>query len=323
MDWFLYLSLFVSACGLLYVSGEIIIDHLVRLSRYFGLAEFVVAFLVVATAASLPNLFIGVSSALRGVPELSLGDVFGNNLVTMTLAVAAAIFFSAGKTIRAEGKTIQTTVLAAAGFSVLPLVLMADGVLSRLDGVILVAAFAGYIAWLFSKKDRFSKSLGGSDEMQPVGVVLKQSLASLVLVLLGMGGLVLAAQGIVTAAEFFALSLGFSLILIGVLVVGLGNALPQVYFAVASARRGESSIILGNLMGATIMPATLVLGLVSIIDPVPVDNLDLFSISRFFLILAAAMFLLTIKTEHKLVLWEGWVLLFIYLAFLASVLFVI
>jgi len=89
-----YILIFLSCCALLYFSGEWVVGGLMRMARFLGWREFVVAFIVMAFAASLPNLFVGVTSDLRQIPQLSFGDVAGNNLVALTLAVAIAVLFA-------------------------------------------------------------------------------------------------------------------------------------------------------------------------------------------------------------------------------------
>ena len=103
-----YVLIFLACCVLLYFSGEWVVGGLMRMARFLGWREFVVAFFVMAFAASLPNLFVGITSALHKIPQLSFGDVAGNNLVALTLAVALAVLISK-KELPAESRTVQTT----------------------------------------------------------------------------------------------------------------------------------------------------------------------------------------------------------------------
>lgn len=288
-----------------------------RLSRFLGLTEFVVAFFVMASAASLPNLFVGVTSAVAGIPELSLGDIFGNNLIAMTLAAAVAVFFSRKKEIDSGGETVQATAVVTIIAAILPLLLLGDGVLSRFDGLVLIGAFVVYVVWLFSKKERFSKVYNGEHHHYNFGA-LRDTFKSLGLIFFGVLLLVFAAKGIVSSAEFFAEGLGLSLVLIGLLVVGFGNALPEVYFSIITARKGDTSLILGNLMGAVIFPATLVLGIVAFLHPISVHGLPFYFVGRFFLVLAAVLFFFSARSGEKIVSWEAWGLLAIYISFVLS-----
>ncbi|MEX0918968.1 MAG: hypothetical protein WDZ85_03345 [Candidatus Paceibacterota bacterium] len=317
----LYLIIFLFSCFLLYWSGEILINHLIKLSKFLGLTEFVVAFFVMALAASLPNFFVGLTSVWQGVPELSLGDIFGNNMAALTLAIFFAVLFAPGREIKADGETVQISVWATALAVVLPLILLADNVISRSDGFILIIAFLIYVFWLLSKKERFSKIYDGEPEANKGPTIKKLFgvIKSLTLIFLGVALLLLAAQGIVSSAIYFAVFLGLPLILIGFLIVGFGNALPEVYFSFISARRGETSLILGNVMGSVIFPATLILGLVAVAEPIEVSNNDFLVLSRFFLLLASGLFLLAARTHKKISLNEAAALGLVYVLFMASI----
>jgi len=308
----LYIVIFLICCALLYFSGNWVVGGLMRMARFLGWKEFVVAFFVMALAASLPNLFLGITSALRGVPELSFGDVAGNNLVALTLAIALAVLIGR-KELPAESRTVQTTSIFTIIAAILPLILILDGNLSRIDGMLLIALFGSYIAWLFSKKERFTKIY--DTHKIPILKEFKVFLADLGRVILGIILLLAAAQGIVASAQFFAIGFNLSLILIGVLITGLGNALPEVYFAIVSARKGETWMILGNLMGAVIVPATLVLGIVALIHPISGVDFSPFAIARFFLIISAIFFLFFLRTGQRLSKKEALFLLGIYLIF--------
>lgn len=306
---------FLFSAFLIAVSGKWIVSSLMRISRYLGWKEFVVAFFVMAFAASLPNLFVGVSSAVRGIPQLSFGDVAGNNLVALTLAIALAVMFAPNKEIPVESRTVRTTSIFTLASAILPLILTLDGNLSRVDGVFLIALFIFYLAWLFSKQERFVK-VYDKEKTPPVFEGFKTFIKDIGVIILGVLLLLLASQGIVTSAKLFAENLGISIILVGVLITGLGNALPEVYFAWASAKRGETWMILGDLMGAVIIPTTLVLGIVALISPIEVPDFSPFAIARMFLIISALFFLFFVRTNRKITVKEGLFLLGVYILFL-------
>lgn len=289
-----------------------------RLSKILKVREFVVGFCVMAAASSLPNLFVGITSATKGIPELSLGDVFGNNFVAMTLAVAAAILFSPKKQVETGGKIVQATALFTMAAAIMPLILLFDGIISRADGLALISVFFAYLYWLFHNQNKFSKVYNHEKHKLLPMAKLKRGLKDIGLVIVGILLLVLASYGIVSSASFFAVNLGIPLLVVGVLVTGLGNALPEIYFAVASSKRGETQMIVGNLMGSVIFPATLVLGIVAIIHPISVSNVNLALDSRIFLFVAAILFFLFAKSKNKINLQEGVILFVLYLAFVIS-----
>ena len=313
MLW-LYILIFLASCVLLYFAGNWVIGGLMRIAKFLGWKEFVVAFFVMAFAASLPNLFVGISSAFHRIPQLSFGDIVGGNLVDLTIVVALAALVAKG--LPAESRMVQTSSIFTILIAILPLLLILDGKLGRGDGILLILVFFLYIFWLFSKKERFAKVYEG--ETESIAKEFKIFFKSLGKIIFGIILLLLAAEGIVRSAAFFAQSLNLPLALIGILIVGLGNALPETYFAVISAKKGETWMILGNLMGSVIVPATLVLGIVALICPIEIIDFSPFAIARFFLIISALFFLFFVRTGRKITRKEALFLLLIYIAFVAT-----
>ena len=288
------------------------IGGLMRLAKFLGWKEFVVAFFVMAFAASLPNLFIGITSALKGIPQLSFGDIAGNNLAALTLAVGLAALFAKGG-ITADSKAVQTTSIFTLIAAILPLILIWDGELSRIDGIVLILFFAFYCYWLFCKKERFSKVYDKQDI--PALKNFKSLVADFGKVFIGIIFLMVAAQGIVASAQFFAHAFNFPLILVGILITGLGSALPEIYFAISVARKGESWMILGDLMGAVIVPSSLILGIVVLIHPIEISDFSPFAIARFFLIISTFFFFFFIRTDRHISRKESFYLMGIYIIF--------
>lgn len=252
------------------------------------------AFFTVAFAASAPNLFVGIISAFHGIPELSFGDIIGGNVIDLTLAVALAIFLGQSS-LSTDSRLIQNSAIFTAAMAVLPLFLILDGDLSRGDGLVLIGAFFFYIYWLFSKGDRFNKIYDDSDHIG-FGIFLKD----LGRIVFALGMILLASGGIVKTAVFFSGALNLPMIYVGILIVALGNALPETYFAVVSAKREQNWMVLGDLMGSVISSATLVLGIVALIKPIIIQDVPTIAVARVFMIMAALFFLIFTWTGKRI-----------------------
>ncbi len=319
MFWLYGIATLIISAVLLYISGELLVRSLVRLSRHFKVTEFFVAFFVMAFAATLPNIFVGFTSALQGIPELSFGDIMGNNIIALTLAVALGVFFAPKRELPLENQTIQDTTFLTSIAAILPLILISDGLISRSDGLVLLLFFFGYVYWMFTKRDRFTRVFGEN----VIALTKEQAMYQVIRILAGVVLLSIAAQGVVYGASIIADGLGLSLLLVGMLIVSLGGALPEIYFTVISARRGETGLIVGNLMGAVIIPATLVLGMVAIISPISNDVLVFSTSARVFLVLVAVFFLVVSQTRHVITMREATILFVSYLLFILSLVLVI
>ncbi len=306
-----YIFIFLASFALLFWSGKWLVNALVRVARFLEWREFVVAFFVMAFVGSLPNLFVGISSALHKIPQLSFGDIVGGNLVDLTIVVAIAALIAKG--LPAESRMVQTSSIFTICIAILPLLLILDGVLGRGDGIFLILVFTFYVFWLFSKEERFKKVY--EENKISTAKEFKVFMKDLGKVILGIIFLLAAAEGIVKSAQFFAGSFNLSIAIIGILIVGLGNTLPEAYFVIASARKGQTWMILGNLMGSIMVPTTLVLGIVALICPIEIVDFSPFAIGRFFLIISAIFFLWVVRSGQKITKKEALFLLGIYILF--------
>jgi cation:H+ antiporter len=188
--------------------------------------------------------------------------------------------------------------------------LVADGSLSRVDGLILILVFFLYTYWVFGRGDRFTKIYSEArvdkhEFIRATGIMLVSSVLMLV-----------AAAGIVRSAVSLADYFYLPTIFVGLLIVGLGNVLPEAYFAVVSAGEEQNWMVLGDLMGSVINCATLVLGVVVLIHPIYTANLPAVAAARFFLIVAALLFWIFVKTGRKISKAEAAFLFFIYILFI-------
>jgi len=321
MIW-LYISIFSVSCLILYWSSSKLIKGLIRIAKFSGWREFVVAFFIMAVAGSFPSLFLGINSAIQGIPELSFGDIVGGNIIDLTLVVALAILIG-GVNLPARSKIVQTSALFTVVVAILPLILIIDGVLGRGDGLILLFVFIFYAFWLFSKSERFKKvytKSNGEKKIKNNKVTFRGFLKSSWGVLFALILLLLASEGVVISAKAFADALSFTLPLFGILIVGLGNSFPEIYFVIVCARKKKTRLILGDLMGSVVVAATLVLGIVAMICPIEAD-FSPFAIARIFLVLSALFFFVVVRSDRKTTKKEGIILLLTYILFVATEVF--
>lgn len=310
---FLHILLFLVSCLLLTFSGKWLVDALSRIGTFLKVKEFVLAFFIVAFGTTIPNLIIGVISALNKIPELSFGDVVGSNIFDISLVVGLAALFSKGG-LSSDSKTVQGTSIFTTIIALLPLFLIFDGVLSRTDGILLLLSFIVYSAWLFSKKDRFTKAYDATEK----NIGFKRIIKDFLVILLGLILLLIGGHGIVKSAIFFYQEFNLPLGLIGIFVVAIGTCMPETFFSIHAARKGQDWMILGNQMGNVAITSTFILGIVSLISPIKINDFSPFAIARIFLIIAVIFFLFFLKTGQKITKKEGLFLIAIYIAFLIT-----
>lgn len=309
--WFNYILIFAGSCFLLIISSKWLIEAIHRIALFLRVKEFVLGFFLMAFAVSLPNLFVGIISAINGVPELSFADIVGGNLFDLSVIIGLSALVSRGG-LSVQSRTVQGSSIFTIFAALLPLFLVFDGRLSRVDGILLILSFILYIYWLFSRHERFSKVYDHAKEK----VGFKTFLLDSFLLILGVALLLLGARGMVASAQFFSEALNLPLVLIGIFVLGVGNSLPELFFSLQAARKNQDWLLLGDLMGGVAINATLVLGIVALVHPIEIADFSPFAIARIFLIVAALFFLFFVRTNKKITHKEGFALLGIYLVFL-------
>jgi cation:H+ antiporter len=307
--------IFLCSCVLMVFAGQWLVRSLSRMSELLGLKRFTVAFLLMSLATAAPEMLIGISSAVRGISELSLGNILGQNLIHFTLAVFICVLSAGSFSLRS--RAIRTTSLFSAFMALFPLLLILDGNLSRVDGVILIILFFGYIIRMIRNSRRHEKYFDDESVRQPVPAFRRiyNFFVDSGRFITGALLLILAAQGIVKSSLYFADFFDLPLVIIGVLIVGLGTALPEVYFSAFSGKKGDGELMAGNLLGSTVVSTSLVLGIVSIISPI--NNIPFWAYfgSRLALFVSVILFILFIRNDKKINLKEASVLLLIYLLF--------
>src|SRR3989344_1283957 len=315
--------LFLFSGFLLLWSSNWLVSSVTHIARYLRWKEFVIAFFVMAVVASFPNLFVGIIAAFNDAPELSFGDVVGNSVVDLTLVAALAVFF--GRGLRGDGPLVQRSSLITAAVAILPLLLILDHQLGRGDAVVLLLTFFFYSIWLFSKRGEYTHVFDHADPAQtkiPPIARFRAFFINILKALVGILILLASAQGVVNAVLFFAEAFDLPLAFIGILVLGFGSALPEIYFTIAAARHANSSIILGDLMGAVIVMSTMVLGIVALIQPIRIEDFSPFALARVFLVVSALLFLIFLRTDRRITAKEGVFLLLLYIAFVAGEVFI-
>jgi len=298
------------------------IKTLVEIAKYLHWREFIVAFFVMGFAASLPNLFVDLGAAFQHLAPISFGDIIGGNFIDLTLIMAIVVFFSKDE-VSTDSKMVQGSSIFTFLIAILPIFLLWTGKVTRVDGAVLILAFFVYAFWLFSNDSRFKKVYRKTKKESKLPTMRRldfvKNIAKIILIIVV---LLASAEGIIFAAQSFQKSLGVSLSLVGVLIVALGNCFPEMYFGIVSGRKGEGWMIVGDMMGSVIVCATLVLGIIGVVCPFEIKDMSVFLIARIFTIIAAIFFLFAVRTGKKITKKEALLLLFIYIIFLVTEIFI-
>ena len=322
-----WILILLAAAIILIRSGAWLVHALVNISSRLKISEYIVSFVLMSFATTLPEFWVGVSSAFSGVSALSIGNVFGANIANLSLILGIASLFS-GRVVL-HRRTARFDAWSNVILGGLPVILLFDGVLSRLDGFVLLSLFAAFLLRLLAGSRPWSshRPLPASIRHRPSNRLFSKPLHFLLydfgVFALAAGFLILSAYLIVYSAGRLTASLGISPLIIGIIAVSFGTTLPELTFAIRASLARHSELSLGNLIGATIFNSTLILGVVAVINPVRLSaadlvNLRLSSVALIIILLTANIFL---RTRARLGRREGAVLILLYFIFIAALLY--
>jgi cation:H+ antiporter len=216
----------------------------------------VAGLLIASISTSSPELFVGVSSALRGIPEISLGDVLGSNIANIALIFGIFLSLTGRKISKQEMRTSDIAI--SAGAPVVVLFLALDGVLSKVDGILLILAFLLWVRWLVSQKGAnvLTEKSGGD------GTLLHFAI--------GLAMLVVAGYAFTESAGIISEVFGMNLFLLSSVVVALGTSMPELATTIVALRTKRADLAIGNLLGSNVFNSLGILGLVALIQPIVV-----------------------------------------------------
>lgn len=252
----------------------------------------VIGAVVVGFGTSLPELTTSVLAALAGEPDLALGNAAGSNVANLLLVLGIAALVRPLRTPTSRRAGRDTLIAVAAGF--LLLAFAADGAIRVGQGVLLVAALLAGVAW------QVRAGAGQRLEVAPAETITARRSLGVRLVV-GLVGVIGGAQALVWGASMLATELGVPSIVIGSVLVAIGTSLPELATAVASARRGQPDLLLGNLLGSNAFNALGVVGAAAVAGSLGGEPMEVAS-SALAVVAAAAV---VTAAVGGLVWWRG------------------
>lgn len=273
------------------------------LARRMNVPEIIIGLTIVAAGTSAPELFVSLVSALKGTPDLAVGNVVGSNTMNAMLIVGCAAMVAPMTISRS---TVKKDIPFSVGASVLLILLAVDSFLGRVDGIILLLGFAVFMAYTLMQA-----KTGSTDEVQAETSPVWKNIVYLVG---GLLGLVLGSNLFVDSASSVAYALDISEGVVGLTVVAGGTSLPELATSVVAARKGQSAIAIGNVIGSNVFNILLILGLTATISPMEIEGIT--TIDMAVMLISVALVWMFSFTRYTVERWEGAVLVGGYLAYL-------
>lgn len=290
---------------LLIKGADLFVESSSSVAKRLRIPSIIIGLTIVAFGTSAPELAVSVSAALTGSNDIAIGNVIGSNIFNLLVVLGSCAV------IRPFAVSLRWDYAASIGAAVVLLLLIVfDGDVSRIDGLLLLLLFGGFVA--VSVRDALGNRTPAGENYE-----LLSPLKSLVFIVVGLCAIIFGGNLVVDAATKIAASFGLSENLIGLTVVAVGTSLPELVTSVVAARKGENGIALGNVVGSNIFNIVAVLGLSAAIHPLSVSSqsvidaicLIAFSIITFFLC----------RSKHRIGRLEGAVMLLFYVGYLAYI----
>lgn len=273
-----------------------------RLAESFHLSKYTVGFIIIAIISILPETFIAVNSAIAGIPSFGLGMLFGSNIADLTLVFAILVLY-AGRSLKVESKILKNNSLYPF-MLFLPLILGLNGSFSRLEGLALIAA--GGIFYFMAFKN-------GSEGV-PMPKQEGSRIKNLGLLIASMAVLLVGSHFTVTSATAVANNFGVSPILIGMLVVGLGTTMPELFFSLRSIKKKDDSLAIGDILGTVLADALIVVGILALINPFVFPQKIVY-VTGGFMVVASFVLFRFMRSGRSLTKREAWMLFLFWAVF--------
>lgn len=318
-------------------------DGAVNIATRFGVSQMVIGLTIVAMGTSMPEFCVSMVSALKGTPDLAVGNVVGSNTLNTLLIVGCSALVAP---IMVKRSSVKRDIPFAVVASLLMLLFCLDGAIGRVDAAVF---FAGFCLFMFvtlkyaktteehaatvatsgaamataaaastsvSEASTSHTSAPKASTSQPSApeASVASMLKAIVMLVVGLLCLIAGSNMFVDNASFVASSLGVSDAVIGLTIVAGGTSLPELATSMVSAKKGNSDIAIGNVIGSNVFNILMIIGITGLVKPMHIAGITTLDL----IMMLASMLLMWFfcRTTYKVKRWEGAVLTIVYLAYL-------
>lgn len=290
--------------------ADFLTDGAVSLAQRAGIPEMVIGLTVVALGTSMPELFVSLTSAIQGTTDLAVANVVGSNifnvlLIAGTAAAVAPMTISKG-TVRRDIPVAVSASLILLGFGIY-------GEINRWAGALFVALLIAYMIYAVKTASPDDESEVEDKKLTVFGAVIR--------LVGGLACLVIGSKMFVGGATEVAASLGVSDAIIGLTIVAGGTSLPELATSVVAARKGQSAIAMGNVIGSCVYNILLIIGVTGLISPMVIGGITPLDFGMMMVSIVLLWFFSF--TKYKVERWEGIVMLLLFFAYMAYLVYTI
>lgn len=310
MEILFYLFAVIILAYLLSRAADLIEDSFVYFAHRLRISTFVIGFLAVSIASSLPEISVSITSSINGVPSLSVGHMLGASLILITMILGINTILH--KKVPFKGSFGAPQIILTAIVLGCQIVAIYDRNLTQVEGIFLILLYVIFAAYITTRSSRSSVEKHKTTKLNR-----KIILSSLAKSLVGIAGLVICSVLIVESATNLALAVGIPNAVVGLLVLALGTNVPELVIMLRSQGTESGKLVTGNLMGSASLN-TGTLGLIGVLAPHHLANYSALIPVMTMLGLSLIIFAYLAYTGKELTYREGGILVGLYLAFLVA-----
>jgi cation:H+ antiporter len=297
--------IFVVAMGALVYGADFIIKESEKIALHFNISHFVIGATLVAFGTSLPEMAASMMAASEGKSDMAVANVVGSVIFNITLVLG--VVFMIAKSVKPKRDLFAKDSAWVIMPVVIFFIMIQDGVISRVDGVLFLLMMASYLLFLFkdSKED-----LGGEID-DSLGKEKFNWPKTIILLTIGFAFTIGGANFVIESGSSIAREFGVSEWIIGLFLISLGTSLPELVVSIVAIKKGNAEMSIGNIIGSNVANFSMVLGASSLLHPLSIDILA----TRFdLLIMAGASLTLLFILANKIYNKAGAIFLLIILA---------
>ena len=286
-------------------------DGAVAVAEKMKMPQIVIGLTIVAMGTSMPEFCVSLVSALKGTTDLAVGNIVGSNIFNTLLIVGVSAWVAPMTILKS---TVRKDIPFALFASLVLLIMCLDGNISRLDAGILFVLFLVfmYVTLKGAKTkddDTAAKTDSIEDNKKPMAAWL-----SIVWIIVGLACLIGGSNLFVEGATKVAEHIGVSEAVIGLTIVAGGTSLPELATSVVSARKGNSGIAIGNVLGSNVFNILAILGVTGVITPMHLQGITMLDLSM--MVVSTLLVWLFSFTKYKIARWEGIVLTIVFIGYM-------
>jgi len=300
------LLVIAASLAILLKAADFLVFGVTRYARKLGISDYLIGLIIIALGASLPELVSSIMGSIEGESGIVIGTIFGSNLCGLTLVLGLIAVI--GKKIDIKVRVLHKTGWVIFILTMLPFILLIDGMLAKWEGAVLIAVWLGYNLYLWRREGE----LGKIKKRVKLERIWKDAIIAVIALL----AIILAGRWLVFSSIRISGMVNITPYVISLIVIGLGTQIPDLAVSIRAIKSGHQDVAFADILGSLLTKALLFFGIFAFIIPLTIEPILLWSAMMFtgFALGLALVF----TRKKKIVRWQGVILLIVYLAFLAQ-----